>query len=73
MLTVLSAGVAEISAAEKPPLVEDLWDELAATGAEFPLTPAQQKLLRAERKAICQDPAAGSDWPTVKTRLLRGS
>ncbi len=62
-----------MSAAEKLQLVEDLWDELAATGAEFPLTPAQRKLLRTERKAIRQDPAAGSDWPTVKTRILRGS
>jgi putative addiction module component (TIGR02574 family) len=70
MPTSLPSGVAALSPSEKLQLVEDLWDELAESGVELPLTAGQRKLLRTERKAIRKNPGEGSTWPEARARIL---
>jgi putative addiction module component (TIGR02574 family) len=69
MTSALRPALARLTPAEKLQLVGDLWDELAATGIELPLTAAQQAELRAEREAIRRTPGEGSTWSAVKARI----
>ena len=68
--SVLRPALAQLTVAEKLQLVGDLWDEIAASGIDLPLTAVQQAQLRAERDAIRRNPHDGSAWPTVKARIL---
>ena len=55
----LQPVLAQLTPQEKLQLVGAVWDELAAGGMDFPLSPAQQAQLRAEREAIRRDPGEG--------------
>lgn len=62
--------IANLTAAEKLQLVGELWDQLAASDKSWPLTPAQEAELHAEREDIQLDPRNGSSWTEVKSRIL---
>jgi putative addiction module component (TIGR02574 family) len=70
MSPALQPAIAQLSPAEKLRLVEELWDHLATSGIDFPLTSSQQAELRAEREAIRRDPREGSSWADAKKRII---
>lgn len=67
----VGTSIFDLSPSEKLQLVEDLWDDLAATPEAVPVH-AWQKEVLARRKAILTDnPAAGFAWEEVKRRVRR--
>ncbi len=62
-------SIFDLSPPEKLQLVEDLWDDLAATPSEVPIHDWQKQEL-ARRKANLQSkPASGLCWEKVKARI----
>ena len=62
-------SILDLSASEKLQLVEDLWDDLAATPEAVPVHDWQKQEL-ARRKANLQNhPASGLAWDEVKRRV----
>jgi putative addiction module component (TIGR02574 family) len=64
-----SLGIDQLSIAERILLVEEIWDSIAATPDEVPLTDAQRTELDRRLAAYEADPQAGSSWEEVKARL----
>jgi putative addiction module component (TIGR02574 family) len=56
-------------AAEKLQLVEDLWDEIAATPAALPVLDWHKQELARRKAEYLQNPAIGNSWEDVKTRI----
>lgn len=63
----------DLSAAEKLQLVEDLWDELAATPDAIPLYDWQKDELARRKANLANNPDAGSSWEDVKARIRSAS
>ncbi|MEI6758392.1 MAG: addiction module protein [Chlorobium sp.] len=64
-----SASVFDLSPPEKLQLVEDLWDDLAATPAEIPVYDWQKKELARRKANLMNNPASGLSWDEVKQRV----
>jgi putative addiction module component (TIGR02574 family) len=73
MSPALQPVLAQLSPEEKLQLVGELWDQIATTGFDFPLTAEQQAQLRAEREAIRRTPREGSTWSEVRSRIQSSS
>lgn len=69
--TLKALGIDRLSVAQRILLVEEIWDSIAAEGAEVPLTEAQRQDLQRRLAAYEADPKAGSSWEEVKARLRR--
>jgi putative addiction module component (TIGR02574 family) len=69
MSPAIQPVIARLSPGEKLELVGELWDQLAASDLDLPLTPAQQAELENERDAIRANPRDGSTWAEVKARI----
>ena len=54
---------------EKLQLVEDLWDDLAATPSEVPVHEWQKKELALRKARLMSKPASGLSWDEVKRRI----
>jgi putative addiction module component (TIGR02574 family) len=65
------APVFELSPAEKLQLVEDLWDDIAATPEDVPVHDWQKEELARRKANYVQNPGAGSSWEEVKQRIRR--
>jgi putative addiction module component (TIGR02574 family) len=61
--------IRKLSVAERIQLVEDIWDSIAASQAEVPLTEAQREDLDRRIEAYEADPDAGSSWEDVEKRI----
>lgn len=62
-------SVFDLSPAEKLQLVEDLWDDLAATPEAVPVQEWQkQELARRKANLLC-NPASGLTWEEIKRRI----
>jgi len=61
--------VLELSIPERILLVEDIWDSIAAVPEAVPLTDAQKEELTRRLDAYHKDPAAGSPWNEVVSRI----
>ncbi len=59
----------ELEVAEKLQLVEDLWDNIAATPEAVPVEDWQKEELARRKAAHQQDPQTGSSWDDVKARI----
>ena len=59
-----------LSVAERILLVETIWDSIAEFPEAVELTDAQRQELDARLEAYHRDPAAGSPWDMVKTRVV---
>lgn len=59
----------DLSAAEKLQLVEDLWDDLAATPSEVPLHDWQKAELARRKANLARFPASALSWDEVKQRV----
>ena len=54
---------------ERIQLVEDLWDSIAASEADVPLTAAQSKEIDRRLESLERDPLAGRPWAEVRSRV----
>ena len=62
-------SIFDLSPSEKLQLVEDLWDDLAASPSDVPVH-EWQKVELARRKAnLMSKPASGLSWDEVKQRV----
>jgi putative addiction module component (TIGR02574 family) len=61
--------LSNLSRAEKLQLVEDLWDEIAATPAALPVLNWQKQELARRKAKYLQNQAIGSSWEDVKARI----
>lgn len=64
-----TGSVFDLSPAEKLQLVEDLWDDLAATPSDVPIHEWQKEALATRKANLTQNPAAGLSWDEVKRRI----
>ena len=64
-----SNSVFDLSPSEKLQLVEDLWDDLAATPSEVPVHDWQKNELARRRANLENLPNSGVSWDTVKARI----
>jgi putative addiction module component (TIGR02574 family) len=60
-----------LSPAEKLQLVEDLWDDLAASPESVPIHDWQKEELARRRENLKQHPDSGVTWDDAK-RMIRG-
>lgn len=56
----------QLSTSEKLQLVEEIWDDLAATPEEIPVHDWQRDELDQRKAAHASDPASGLTWQQVK-------
>jgi putative addiction module component (TIGR02574 family) len=64
-----TASVFDLSPAEKLQLVEDLWDDLAATSEAIPVHDWQKEELARRKVNLLQNPSSGLSWEEVKRRV----
>jgi putative addiction module component (TIGR02574 family) len=62
-------SVFDLSPAEKLQLVEDLWDDLAATPTAVPVHEWQKQELARRKANLENNPASGLAWEEVKRRV----
>jgi putative addiction module component (TIGR02574 family) len=62
-------SVFDLTPAEKLQLVEDLWDDLAATPDEIPVHDWQKEELARRKANLVKNPASGLSWEEVKRRV----
>lgn len=62
-------SIFDLSPAEKLQLVEDLWDDLAATPGDVPIYDWQREELARRRANLMRNPASGLSWEEVKSRV----
>ncbi len=61
-------SIFDLSPPEKLQLVEDLWDDLAATPSEVPVHEWQKEELVRRKANLMRNPASGLSWDEVKRR-----
>lgn len=61
--------VLELSVSERILLVQDIWDSIAAVPESVPLTDAQKQELERRLDAYHKNPAIGSPWEEVISRI----
>lgn len=64
-------SIFDLSPSEKLQLVEDLWDDLAATPEVVPVHDWQKKELARRKANLQRNPAAASPWEEVKRRVRK--
>ncbi len=55
-----------LTVSERIRLVEEIWDRIATSPDQIPLTPAQRKELDRRKREHQRDPSAVKSWPEVK-------
>jgi len=63
------SSVFDLSPAEKLQLVEDLWDDLAATPEDVPVNEWQREELARRKANLQKDPTSTLAWEEVKRRV----
>jgi putative addiction module component (TIGR02574 family) len=64
-------SVFDLSVAEKLQLVEDLWDDLAATPEAVPVHDWQKQELARRKANLMANPAFAISWDDLKQRVRR--
>jgi putative addiction module component (TIGR02574 family) len=64
-------SIFDLSPAEKLQLVQDLWDDLAASPEVIPVQDWQIQELARRRTNLLGNPASGLMWEEVKRRVRR--
>jgi putative addiction module component (TIGR02574 family) len=72
-VSMKSLGLDQLSVEERMLLAEELWDSVAVTPEDVPVTSAQKQDLQRRLEAYKDNPKAGSPWEEVKARLGRKS
>jgi putative addiction module component (TIGR02574 family) len=68
-MTPNNVSVFDLSPSEKLQLVEDLWDDLAATPESVPVHDWQKEELARRKANLLNNPASGLSWDEVKRRV----
>ena len=63
-------SIFDLSPPEKLQLVEDLWDDLAATPSQIPVHDWQIEELARRKANLMSAPASGLSWDDVKRRIM---
>lgn len=63
------SSVFDLSPAENLQLVEDLWDDLAATPEDVPVHDWQKAELERRKANLMNNPTTGLTWEEVKRRF----
>jgi len=53
------------------PIVSDLWDDLAESQKDIPLTDEQKALLDERYQAFLKNPDEGEPWEVVRERIRK--
>jgi putative addiction module component (TIGR02574 family) len=69
MMNSKTDSVFDLSPAEKLQLVEDLWDDLAATPSDVPIHDWQVEELARRKANLMSHPATGLSWEEAKRRV----
>jgi len=64
-----TVSIFDLSPPEKLQLVEDLWDDLAATPSGVPIYDWQKEELARRKANLMNNPASGLLWEQVKSRI----
>lgn len=64
-----TTSIFDLSPSEKLQLVEDLWDDLAATPEAVPVHDWQKEELARRRANLLKHPDAGLTWEEVQRRV----
>lgn len=64
-----SPSIFDLSPSEKLQLVEDLWDDLAATPEAVPVYDWQKQELTRRKANLQKHPVSGLSWEEVKRRV----
>jgi putative addiction module component (TIGR02574 family) len=64
-----TTSIFDLSPSEKLQLVEDLWDDLAATPEAIPVHEWQKEELARRKANLMKNPASGLTWEEVKRRV----
>jgi len=70
MSSSLPAAVRELPFAEKLQLVEALWDDLARSPEQIPMSDALKTELDRRYQEYLANPGEGSTWDEVRRRVL---
>jgi len=62
-------SVFDLSPSEKLQLVEDLWDDLAATPEAVPIYDWQKNELARRKANLLNNPASGLTWEEIQRRV----
>jgi putative addiction module component (TIGR02574 family) len=62
-------SIFDLSPSEKLQLVEDLWDDLAATPEDVPVHDWQKEELNRRKAHLTNHPSSGLLWKEVKNRV----
>jgi putative addiction module component (TIGR02574 family) len=62
-------SVFDLTPSEKLQLVEDLWDDLAASSEDVPIHEWQKEELARRKVNFANNPASGLSWEEVKQRI----
>ena len=65
------SSVFDLSTSEKLQLVQDLWDDIAASPSEVPVTDWEKEELDRREARLKNEPASGLSWEEVKKRVRR--
>jgi putative addiction module component (TIGR02574 family) len=68
-MTVGGVSVFDLSPSEKLQLVEDLWDDIAATPEAVPIHEWQIAELERRKANLAKNPGTGLSWEEVKRRI----
>jgi putative addiction module component (TIGR02574 family) len=68
-MTLNGVSVFDLSPSEKLQLVEDLWDDLAATPDTVPVHDWQKEELARRKANLLNNPASGLSWDEVQRRV----
>ena len=68
-MTHHAISVFDLTPSEKLQLVEDLWDDLAATQEAVPVHDWQKEELERRKANLAANPASGLSWEEVKRRV----
>ncbi len=63
------SSIFDLSPSEKLQLVEDLWDDLAATPEDVPVHDWQKDELARRKANLLKNPASGLSWEEVQRRV----
>ena len=72
MLTLVNAGIMDLSVPERIQLVEDIWDSIAEVPDEIVLSDGQTAELDRRLNDYHNNPNAGDRWDVVQERIRCG-
>ncbi len=64
-------SIFDLSPSEKLQLVEDLWDDLAATPEDVPVHDWQKDELARRKANLLKDPASAQSWREIQLRVRK--